>query len=123
MSLVEELQHGIIHGFDRTDYKEAAGITQRRQVLLVFEQVFNLDGHVIRNGGKFTMKRFDEFQGVTDAVKKIRIAEGDVLGAGGYLAADIFQHYISADDSKDAVINRNDGTMPAKVLAAATCFC
>jgi len=34
------------------------------------------------------VKRFDEFHGVTNAVKEIRIAESDVLGAGGHLVAE-----------------------------------
>src|SRR6266404_5613701 len=68
------------------------------------------------------MKRRNEFHGVTDAVEEIRIAEGDVLRAGGHLAANVFEHHLAADDSKDALIDRHDGAMAAKMLAAAARF-
>src|SRR5882724_4146576 len=90
VSFVQKAQDRIIHGLDRADYKKTASIAKRGQVFLIFEQVFDLDGHVVRDSRKFAMKRFDEFYGVTNAVKEIRIAESDVLGAGGHLAPNIF---------------------------------
>jgi hypothetical protein len=68
------------------------------------------------------MKRLDEFHGVTDAVEEIRIAEGDVLRAGGHLAANVFEHHLAADDSKHALVNRHDRAVAAKMLAAAARF-
>src|SRR2546430_5446011 len=45
VSLVEELQHRIIHGFDRTGHKETACIAKSGQLLLIFEQVFRSEEH------------------------------------------------------------------------------
>ncbi len=122
MSLVQETKHGIIDGFDRTDYKKAASIAKGTQVLPILEQVFDLNGHVVSYGRKLAVKCFHEFHGVTYAVKEIRIAEGDVLRPGGHLAANIFEYHIPTDNSKQSLVNRHDWAMTAKMLAAAACF-
>jgi len=112
--LVEKASTASSHGFDCADHKETARIAKRRQVLRIFEQVFDLDGHVVRQGRKFPMKCLREFHRVTNAVKEIGITEGDVLRPGGHLAADIFHHHVAADDSKHSLVNRHDWAMPAK---------
>ncbi len=68
------------------------------------------------------MKFLNEIHSVTDAIEEVRIAEGNVLRAGGHLLADILHHDVAADDSKDAFVNRDDGTMAAKMFAAAAGF-
>jgi len=70
VSLVQEAQDRIIHGFDRADHKEAASIAKGRQVPLIFEQVFDLDGHVVCYRWKFPMKRLREFHCVANTLKK-----------------------------------------------------
>src|SRR6266851_5724605 len=122
VSLFEEAQYGIIHRFDRADHKSAAGIAKSGQVPLIFEQVFDLDGHIIGHVGKFAVKLLDEFHGMTNAIKKIRIAKSNVLRSRGHLPANVFEHDVAADDSKDSFVDRHDGAMPAKVLATAACF-
>ena len=54
---------------------------------------------------------------MSDAVEEIGIAEGDVLRTGRDLAADIFQHHLTLDDAKPAVVYRHDGAVTAQVLA------
>src|SRR5205814_1034470 len=53
VSLVEELQHRIIHGFDRTGHKETSCIAKSGQLLLIFEQMFDLNGHIVRHRRKY----------------------------------------------------------------------
>jgi hypothetical protein len=84
--------------------------------------MLDFNRHVIGNCRKFPMKFFDKFHGMTNAVEKIGIAERNMLRARGHLAANVFHHYIAAHDAKHALVNRNDGTMPAKMLAAAAGF-
>src|SRR5207253_8507704 len=122
VSLVEELQHRIIQRFDRTDHKKTARIAKRGQVLLIFEQVLYRDGHVVCHGRKFPMKYLRQFHRVTNAVKEIRIAEGDVLRPRGHLAPNVFEHHVAVDDSKHSLVNRYDWAMPAKMLASAARF-
>src|SRR4029077_17256901 len=119
VSFVEKPQHGIIHGFDRTDHKKTTGIAKRGQAPLIFEQVLDLDCHVVRHARKFPVKCFREFHRVTNAVKEIRIAKGDMLRPRGHLAADVLHHYVATDDSKHSLVNGHDRAMPAKMFAPA----
>ena len=55
----------------------------------MLEQMLDLDGRIVGDGGKFGVQRFHDGHGVGGAVEEIRIAEGDVAGArrrfaGGY---------------------------------------
>src|SRR5258706_1861027 len=49
-------------------------------------------------------------------VEEVGIAEGDVLGSGGYLATNVFQHNLSRNNSKSPVVHGHHRTMPAKML-------
>ena len=53
--------------------------------------MLDFDRRVERDLGKFAVQRFNQWDGVADAVEKIGIAESDVLRAGRDLAADIFE--------------------------------
>src|SRR5437868_7314 len=68
------------------------------------------------------MKYLRQFHRVTNAVKEIRIAEGDVLRPRGHLAPNVFEHHVAVDDSKHSLVNRYDWAMPAKMLASAARF-
>jgi hypothetical protein len=59
---------------------------------------------------------------VAQAIKKIRIAECDVLRSGSNLLPDVSKNNFPIDDPKYAIVNRNDRAMPANMLAAATRF-
>ena len=92
-------------------------------MVLVLEQVLDLNGHVVRYGRKFPMKRPDKIHRVTNAIKEIRITEGNMLRAGGHLAANVFEHHVAANNSKDPFVDGNDGAVAAKMLATAARFC
>src|SRR2546427_13151105 len=89
---------------------------------LLFEQMLDFDGDVIRDCWELAMKFINQLHRVANAVKEVRIAERDVLGSCGNLAAHVFEHHIAADDSKDALVNRHNGAVPAQMLAAAARF-
>src|SRR4029077_2234835 len=84
--------------------------------------MFDLDGHVVCHGRKFTVKRSDELQSVTNTIKEIWIAEGNVLRANSNLPANIFKNHVLADDSKDSLVDWHDRAMPAKMFATAARF-
>ena len=93
-----------------------------RNVLFVFSQVLDFYGDVIGHIRKFAMEFLDEWNRVADTVEKVRIAERNVLRAGRHLPANVFQYNPARYDAKDAVVNRHDRAMPAKMLAAAAGF-
>ena len=84
------------------------------------EQVLDLDGHVVREVRPLGMNRVHDRHRVADAVEEIGIAERDVAGASGDLAAHVRQHHLNRHDAKPAVVHRHDRAVPAGVLAAAT---
>ena len=59
-------------------------------MLLMLEQVLDLDGHVVGDGRKFSMKYLHEVHRMTNAIKKIRVAEGNVLRPCNHLAPNVF---------------------------------
>ena len=65
------------------------------------------------------MQRLDKIGGVARAVEEIGIAEGDVLGAGGHLLADVGEHHVRLHHAERAAVHRHYGTVAAQVLAAA----
>ena len=88
----------------------------------MLQQVLHLDGHVVGERRPLAVQRFHNGDGVAGAVQKIGIAEGDVLGAGGYLLADVRQHHVLLHDAKRSAIDRDHGAMAAQMLAAARGF-
>src|SRR5208282_5366882 len=122
MALVESAEHSVIQIFHRADDEETAGVSQLWQVRLVFLQVLDFYSHVVSYIGKLTVKFFAKLHRVTNAVKKIRIAEGNVLRAGGHLISNVLHHDVATDDSEDPFINRYDWAMAAKMFAATAGF-
>src|ERR1700730_6063080 len=86
----------------------------------MFAQMFDLDRRVVSDLGKFAVQGFDDWDRVAHRIEKVRIAKGDVLSAGGDLLANIREDDFWIHEAKRAIVNRNDGTVPAMVLAAAT---
>src|SRR5580704_18548740 len=84
--------------------------------------MFDLNGDVVGDRGKFFVKQFDNFQRMPDAVKKIRIAKRYMLRPGGDLAADILEHHFTLHDSKNPFIDRYNRAVAAEMLAAAAGF-
>src|SRR5437762_11798772 len=91
-------------------------------MLLMLEKVFDLDGDVVSNPRKLAVQRFNKLHRVADAIEKIRITKCDVLRPYRHLLTNVLEHNLAVHDAENAVVNRDDGAMPAKVLATAACF-
>src|SRR4029077_9673255 len=100
MSFCQAREDGVIDGLDGTGDKKTAGIEKPRQRFGMLQQVLDLDRNVVRELRKFPMHGLDDSERVRRPIKEIRIAERDVLGAGIYLLADIFQHDIPLNDAE-----------------------
>ena len=69
------------------------------------------------------MELFHQTDGVADAVKEIRIAEGDMLGTAGYLLANVPDDHAAWNDEKPSAIDGNDRAVTAQVLTATAGLC
>ena len=65
-------------------------------MLLILAQMLDLDGDVVGDVGKFRMKCFDKFHRMAYSVEKVRIAERNMLRAGGHLLANVCNHHFAA---------------------------
>src|ERR1700676_5709404 len=84
--------------------------------------MLDLDRDVIRDFRELAMKGLDQFQGMPNAVEKIRIAKRNVLRPSRHLPPNIFQHHVALHDAENAVVHRNNWAMPAQMLAPAARF-
>src|SRR4029078_3938948 len=100
----------------------AAGGDQPRQQGGLLLQMLDLDGRVVADAGKLPRERVDDGQRVRGAVEEVRIAEGDVLRAGGYLRANVGEHDIRRHRAEPAVVERDDRAGSAAMIAAARRF-
>lgn len=91
-------------------------------MLLMFPQVLDLDSRVVTDRGKFPVKLLHQFHRVANSVEKIRIAESNVLRPGGNLLANIFKHDLAVYHAENAVVDRNDRAVAAKMLASSARF-
>ncbi len=64
------------------------------------------------------MQRLHQLQGVPGPVEEIRVAEGDVPGAGGHLLRHVRQHDLHRDHEEAPRIGRRQRTVQAVMLAA-----
>src|SRR6202008_2162345 len=119
---VELAQHGIVKRFHRRDDKKAAGLAEDGQEIRTPQEVFDFDGYVVGEPGKFAVQGFDKGNGVACAIKEIGITEGNVLGPSRNLLANIRENDVAINDTKNAVVYRNDRAMAAEMLAAAARF-
>ena len=85
----------------------------------MLQEVLNLGGEVERERRELGARRPQDREGVARAVQEVRIAEGQMRGAGGDLVADVGQHDLARHDEEAAAVHRRDRTMPAEVQAAA----
>src|SRR5215475_2914905 len=122
MALVQITEDRVVDRFDRADDEQASTVAQARQMFFVLAKMLNLDGDVVRDAWKFTMEFVNQFQCVTNPVKEVRIAKGNMLRDRRNLLADISHHHVATHDAKDPLVDRHDRAMPAKMLAAATRF-
>ena len=75
-------------------------------MLLVLAEMLNLDRRVVGHMREFVVEVIHDLQRVADAVEEIGIAKGNVLRASGNLLANVGHHHVAADDTKDAVVDR-----------------
>jgi hypothetical protein len=116
---LEMRQHPIVDRLHRGGHEQAAGVLQHRQQIGVRSEVLDLDGDVVGETGELARQRGHQLARVTRAVEEIWIAERDVPRPVGDLPPDILQHHGDRDDAEAAVVDGNDGTVPAAVFAAA----
>ncbi len=81
--------------------------------------MFDLDGDVVGQAGELACQRSDQLARVPRAVEKVGIAERDVPRPVLHLPPDVLEHDGDGDDAEAAVVDGNDGTVPAAMLAAA----
>src|ERR1700693_124962 len=112
----------IVNGLHRRNHKQATGFLQCAQMSFVLSQVLDFYGHVVSHVGKFMVKFFDEWNGVAYTIKKVRIAERNMLRTRANLAAYILEYNFSWHDPENAVIYRYDRAVAAQMLASAACF-
>src|ERR1700682_2795721 len=91
-------------------------------MLFVLSQMLYFYGDVIGHVREFAVKFFDERNGVAYAIKKVRVAERDMLRTRGYLMANVLKYNFSRHDPENAVVYRHDGAMAAQMLASAAGF-
>ena len=68
------------------------------------QQVLYLDGGVVSGVWKLGMKGFDQRNGMSGTVEKIRVTEGDVLSSSLDLLTYICQHHFSLYDEEAALV-------------------
>src|SRR5580693_3044376 len=88
----------------------------------MLQQMLDLDRCVVGELREFAMQLFNERYRVAYTIKKIGVAKGDVLRAGGDLLADIREDDFAIDDAKDPVVHRHDRAVPTEMLAASARF-
>jgi hypothetical protein len=96
-------QHLVVNGFDGAGDEQTSRLRQHWEERRVFQDVFDLDRGVVGDAGKLLREVLDNATRVRGPVEKIGIAEGDVLGAGRNLLADIRKHDIQRDRVKIAL--------------------
>ena len=115
-------EDGVVDGLYGAGYEEAVGVAEGGDLVFVFAEMLNFDCGVVGDLREFPVERFDQRDGVADAVEEIWIAEGDVFGAGFHLAADVFEDHVVRDYAERAVVDGDDRAMAAEMFAAARGF-
>ena len=70
MVFVKDFQDIIIDRFDGTCDKQAAGVWEGWQILRMFQEMFNLDGHVICQVWPVLVEGLDDWNGMDRPMKK-----------------------------------------------------
>src|SRR5829696_1131447 len=81
--------------------------------------MLDLDGDVVGQARKLARHGGHQLARVPRAVEEVGIAEGDVPRALLNLSPDVLDYDRDGDDAEAAVVDRNDRTVPAAMLAAA----
>ena len=113
VALFEFAKHCVIERFDGAGDEQAIRFAQRGEMTFVLPQMFDFDGGVISERRKFSVQFAHDGEGMADAVEKIGIAKGDVLGSSGDLLADIGENGFLIDDAENTVVDGDDGAVAA----------
>src|SRR5262249_17567647 len=119
MAFVQFAKDFVIERLDGASDKQAAGVREFRKRVGVAEEVLDLYGDVIGEVRKLPVQLAHDVLGMRNAIEKIRVAKSNVLSPCRNLLPDIADHNFSRNDAKLAGINRDDGTVPAKMFASA----
>src|ERR1700730_101911 len=79
-------------------------------------------GDVVTYFREFAMELFHNLDGMPDTVKKIRVAERNMLRAARHLTADVLHHHIATHNAETAFVRRTPRTVPAKMFTSPACF-
>ena len=112
-------EDSIVHRFDGGGDEETSGVAQRGKMFDEIQKMLDFDGDIVAETGKLAMQLADDGQSVRGTVEKIGIAKGDVFGAGTDLPADIFEHHFARNDAENPIVDGNNRTVAAEMLAAA----
>src|SRR5208283_275320 len=88
----------------------------------MFQKMLDLDRYVVAKLREFAMQGFHQRYRVAHTIKEVRVAKGEVLRAGSNLLTDVREHNFAIDNPKDAVVDRHNRAVAAKMLAAAARF-
>ncbi len=91
-------------------------------MLGVAQKMLDFDRHIVSELRERLMQGVDEGYGMANAIKKIRIAKGDMLGPSFNLLPNICQDNVGLNNAKSAFIYRHDRAVPTHVLATPTRF-
>src|SRR4051794_17666837 len=85
--------------------------------------MLDLDSHIIGNRGEFPMERFHNRDGMKRSIEEVWIAKGNVRSAHLNLLANISNDNVPLHHSEPSTIDRWNGAVTAKVLAATRGLC
>src|SRR4030095_7885201 len=103
--------------------EQTASGPEKSEMLPMFQEVFDLDRHIIRELAELPMQSRYYGHGMCGHVEEVGISECDVLRAPRHLAANVFQHDISLHDTECTIIDRHNRAVTTKVLATSRRFC
>ena len=119
VALVEAGEDGVVEALHRGGHEQAPGVCQGLHRLRAFQEVGDLHGDVVGELGEAGVECADQRQGVARAVEEVRVAEGQVLRAGGNLLRHVREDHLLGDDAEAPVVDRDHRAVAAGVLAAA----
>src|SRR5438105_2264075 len=91
-------------------------------MLGVAQEMFDFDSDIIGEVGKFRVQGLHQRDGMTDAVEKIWIAKGHVLGPSRNLLSNVLYDHITLHDAKAPGIHWHNWAMATQVFTATARF-
>ncbi len=122
VAFLQLFKNEIVKRLNRAHNEQTTRITQFDDEFRVLEQMFDLDGHIVSELWKFIVQCLDQRNRVADAIEKIRVAKRDVFRTSSDLLPHVVEDDFPLNNSKDTVINGNDGAMAAEMFASAAGF-